>query len=280
MKIEFIQKIIDKIRRKPNFTLILLQKFEGFKKLNDVKTLILGSSHLQNNYIAVEGEYNFAISSQDLYYGYNLYKKLNNPSLKNIVIAFSVFTPGLSIIKTQCADFCIPYKVLFDIDYQDFDVAEEKQLFKLEDNIKKEIEMYLSKDVVSKQYRGNLVWYPHKKFNAQKARERALKHYKNNQRENNQMNFCVNLLNDTCANGQKIYFVLPPVTKSYREALPEKDIVFKDLYNLVKDYDHAKILDYYDTDYFDERADFTNEDHLNKKGAQKLSTLIRRDING
>ena len=68
MKIEFIQKIIDKIRRKPNFTQILLQKFEGFKKLKDVKTLILGSSHLQNNYIAVEGEYNFAISSQDLYY--------------------------------------------------------------------------------------------------------------------------------------------------------------------------------------------------------------------
>ena len=279
MKIEFIQKIIDKIRRKPNFTLILLQKFEGFKKLNDVRTLILGSSHLQNNYIAVEGEYNFAISSQDLYYGYNLYKKLNNPSLKNIVIAFSVFTPGLSIIKTQCADLCIPYKVLFDIDYQDFDVAEEKQLFKLEDNIKKEIEMYLSKDVVSKQYRGNLVWYPHKKFNAQKARERALKHYKNNQRENNQMNFCVDLLKDARANGQKIYFVLPPVTKSYRDALPEKDIVFKYLYNLVKAYDHAKILDYYDTDYFDERADFTNEDHLNKKGAQKLSVLIRGELN-
>lgn len=279
MKIKFIQKIIDKIRHKPNFTLILLQKFEGFKKLKDVKTLILGSSHLQNNYIATEGEYNFAISSQDLYYGYNLYKKLNNSSLKNIVIAFSVFTPGLSIIRTQCANFCVPYKMLLGIDYQDFNVAEEKLLYKSEDTIKKEIEMYLNKDIVPKQYRGNLLWYPHKKFNAQKARERALKHYKNNQRENNQMEWCVKLLNDCSANNQKVYFILPPVTKSYRDALPKKDIVFKDLYNLVKNYNNAKILNYYDTDYFDEKTDFTNEDHLNKKGAQKLSTLIRKNIN-
>lgn len=280
MKIEFIQKIIDKIRRKPNFNQMLYSKLEGLKNFDEIKTLILGSSHLQNGYIAEEGEYNFAISSQDLYYGYNLYKKLNNPSLKNIVIAFSVFTPGLSIIKTQCADFCVPYKVLLGIDYQNQEDAKNKKLYEIEDFVKKEAEGFIKSVSLPKNYRGNHIWYPHKKFNAQKARERALKHYKNNQRENNQMNFCVNLLNDTCANGQKIYFVLPPVTKSYRDALPKKDIVFKDLYNLVKAYDHAKILDYYDTDHFDERADFTNEDHLNKKGAIKLSALIRRDING
>lgn len=280
MKIEFIQKIIDKIRRKPNFNQMLYSKLEGLKNFDEIKTLILGSSHLQNGYIAEEGEYNFAIASQDLYYAYNIYKKINRPSLKNIVISISVFTPGLSIIKTQCADFCVPYKVLLGIDYQNQEDAKNKKLYELEDYVKKEAEGFIRSVSLPKNYRGNHIWYPHKKFNAQKARERALKHYKNNQRENTQMNFCVDLLNDARANGQKIYFVLPPVTKSYRDALPEWEIVYKSLIDLIQNYDNAKILNYYHTEALDEDTDFSNEDHLNKKGAQKLSTLIRRDING
>ncbi len=279
MKIRIIQKLIDKIRKKPTFDSALADKWVGFKKLDDIETLVLGSSHLQNGYVAKEKEFNFAISSQDLYYGYNIYKLVNNPTLKNIVISFSVFTPGLSIIKTSQADFCLPYKTLMGIEYQYIEDAKNKNLFKLEKSTKKDLEKYQKKLTLPKEYRGNMTWYPHKKFLDTEAKERALKHYKNNQRENSQMQYCVNLLEETRKNNQKVYFVLPPATIGYREALASKEELFKDLFDLVKQYDNAKILNYYDTDLFDENTDFTNEDHLNKQGALKLSNLIRKDMN-
>ena len=37
MKIEFIQKIIDKIRRKPNFNQMLYSKLEGLKNFDEIK---------------------------------------------------------------------------------------------------------------------------------------------------------------------------------------------------------------------------------------------------
>ncbi len=278
MKICFIQELIDKIRNKSSFDMILLDKWVGYQKLSDIKTLVLGSSHLQNGFYATEGEYNFAISSQDLYYGYNLYKILNRPTIKNIVISFSVFTPGLSIIKTKQADFCLPYKTIMNIEYQNKEDAEIKNLFKLEKKHQKKLEKYQAKLSLKKDYRGNLAWYPHKKFFNTEAKERALKHYKNNQRENSQMNYCEKLISDARKNNQNIYFILPPATIGYREALPNKDELFKSLFELVEKYNNAKVLNYYDTDLFNADTDFTNEDHLNKQGAIKLSELIRKEI--
>ena len=279
MKIRLIQKLIDKIRKKSSFDMILMDKWVGYQNQNDIKTLVLGSSHLQNGFYAIEGEYNFAISSQDLYYGYNLYKVLNRPTIKNIIVSFSVFTPGLSIIKTKQADFCLPYKTIMNIEYQNKEDAETKNLFKLQKSVKKELEKYQQKLSLKKDYRGNLAWYPHKKFFLEKAQERALKHYKNNLRENSQMNYCENLISDAQKNNQNVYFILSPTTVGYRKALPAKEEVFKSIISLAKKYDNAKILDYFDSDLFDENTDFTNEDHLNKQGAIKLSELIRKEIN-
>lgn len=279
MKINFVQKLIDKIRNKPDFTNLLADKVYAIKSVENIKTLILGSSHLANGYIANEDEFNFALPSQDLYYAYNIYKKLNQKNIRNIVIAFSVFTPGLSIIRTQCAEFAVNYKLLLDIDYQDKNYATSQGLFDKENEYKKRIEKYNLNIKIPNNYRGNLVWYPKSKFNAKKAQERALKHLKNNQRENSQMNYCLKLLNLAKENNQKVFFILPPATLAYRKALPKKEIIFKDLYELIKGFDNAAILNYYDTDLFDEKKDFSNEDHLNKKGATKLSDLIRGKIN-
>lgn len=274
-----IQALIDKIRNKQSFAQQLFYKIEGLKHKGTIKTLILGSSHLANGYWAEDEEYNLSMPSQDLYYAYNLYKEFNNSNIKNIVIAFSVFTPGLSIIRTICSDFCIPYKVLLDIPYQDNEVAIKKQLYLKENKCKTEIEEYKKNFKIEYPCNGNLLRYPHKKFNKKKACDRALKHLKNNKRENSQMHYCVDIIELATKNNQNIFFVLPPTTKTYREVLPPKEIIFKELINVVQNYSNAKILNYFDTDYFDEVKDFTNEDHLNRQGAIKLASFVRKEIN-
>ena len=279
MKIKILQEIWDKIRNKPTFTKLLVYKYFGYQQnAQNVHTLILGSSHLANGFYSQEGEYNFALPSQDLYYAYNLYKKLNQKNLKNIIIAFSVFTPGLSIIKTKCADFCVSYKVLMDIEYQDVEEAQSKNLPELEKSIKKEVDLYKKSLKIPANYFGNLLRFPSAKFNSKKAQKRALGHYKNNQRELNQMEFCEKIVQEAGANAQKVYFVLPPCTKSYREALPATEKVFEVLFKLVEQNENAKVLNYYDKDLFD-KSEYSNEDHLNKKGAIKLANFIRKDIN-
>ena len=279
MKIKILQEIWDKIRNKPTFTKLLVYKYFGYlQNAQNVHTLILGSSHLANGYYPQEGEYNFALPSQDLYYAYNLYKKLNQKSLKNIIIAFSVFTPGLSIIRTKCSDLCVPYKVLMNINYQDAEVAQSKNLFESEKIIEKEIELYKKNLKIPENYFGNLLRFPGAKFNSEKAQKRALGHYKNNQREISQIDFCAKIIEEARVNNQKVYFVLPPCTKEYRKALPETKKVFEVLYQLVEQNDNAEILNYYDKDLFD-KSEYSNEDHLNRKGAIKLAKLVREDIN-
>lgn len=278
MKIKFLQNIIDKIRNKPNFTKLLVYKVKGYGKLREIETLILGSSHLANGYIPIEGEYNFAMPSQDLYYAYNLYKKFNNYDVENLVIAMSVFTPGLSIIKTQCAEFSVPYKVLLGIDYQEEEFAQKKDLYSLEQKCQEEIEKYKKEIRIPYEYYGGLLKFPHKKFDVEKAHERALGHLKNNQRPISQMHYCNKILDMAKQYNQRVFFVIPPVTKAYREVLPNKEFLFKDLYEIVKNYDNAIVLDYYDTGLFNEKKDFTNEDHLNQRGAEKLAKLVREKI--
>lgn len=277
MKFVLLQNFIDKIRKKPNTTKLITYKWLSYKNTKNVETLILGSSHLANGYYAQNGEFNFALPSQDLYYSYNLYKKINRSTIKNIVVAFSVFTPGLSIVKTKCSDLCIPYKLLFDIEYQDDAFIQEKKNLYLEKEIEKEIKTYIKAYKEGDAEYGNLLRYPSPKFNAPKAVTRSLKHLKNNQREKDQMVFCKNIIDEAASNGQNVIFVLPPTTKAYRASLPATDLMFEKLYKLCNNKQHVMIINLFDTKIFDKK-DFTNEDHLNKKGAIKCSSYIRSRI--
>lgn len=278
MKIDCIQRLIDRIRRKPNFPECLTCKVEGYKLQDNVETLILGSSHVANGYTPIEGEYNFAMPSQDLYYTYNVYKKVNRPTIKNLVVSFSVFTPGLSIVRTKCSDFCVPYKLLLDIDYQNASFAEENGLFKMESGVAEEIEYCRKHSRMPKNYLGGILRYPRTKFDKKASERQALGHYKNHQREDSQMSYCEALIKDAKANNQKVFFVITPTTDVYRNVLPPKEDIFKILYDMVSQYDNTKVLDYFDSKSFDEKVDFTNEDHLNKHGADKLSNFVREEI--
>jgi len=279
MRINFIQNLIDKIRNKPNFTKQLVYKIEGYNKAENVSRIILGSSHLANGYYAVEGEYNLAMPSQDLYTAYELYKRLNRPDIKQVIIAISAFTPGLSTIKTISADFCVSYKCLLGIDYQYEEDAKEKNLYSKEVSCCQEIAEYKNNLTIGSDTHGNLLRYPHRNFNNKKLKERALKHFKNNQREISQLPYCEKILEIAKSNNQKVFFVIPPVTKSYVNAIPNKDILFIKLKEIVEKWDNAEIFNFFEAEGFDEKTDFTDEDHLNKNGAVKFANLVRGLVN-
>lgn len=276
MRINFVQEIIDRLRHKIPSLKTLVKKKYGYMTVNasSINTLILGSSHLACGFRAGEGEFNFASPSQDLYYAYNLYKKYNTEFVKDIILSFSVFTPGHILIRTKMSKYCILYKLLFDIDYQDKEIAQKQGLYKLEKSYRKEIERYINKEKpVFENYCGNMSEYPEDEFNRKKIKEQALKHYKNNQRKNNQIDFLVKLIDETSINNQNLYIVIPPAEDEYRSYLPESRELFSKLYKVCEGYKNVKILNFYNSKEF-KHSDFCDGHHLKLQGAEKLTQLI------
>ena len=75
---------------------------------------------------------------------------------------------------------------------------------------------------------------------------------------------------------QNVHIVLSPATKEYKACLPNSSELFKDLYN-VNGLEKATLINLYDSEMFDSE-DFGDLDHLNSKGAEKLSNYVRNLI--
>lgn len=95
------------------------EKFFQWKTNKDkIETLILGSSHGLYGYRAEGSEFNLCDVSQDLYYSYHLYAlSCDFPQLKNVVLFYSVFSPGHVLEKTAENVKCLFYKELYHIPY-------------------------------------------------------------------------------------------------------------------------------------------------------------------
>lgn len=257
---------------------ILANKAQGIEFCkNKINTLIIGSSYLEKGYIADKNEYNLASSAQDLYYTYNLYKLYNNKNIKNIITSFSVFTPCVSLIKTSNGSMSILFKELFGIDYQDTETAIKREYHLLEKEYKKAIKKHYTKSKNDENYRGNKSDYPTPFKNVIDAEIIATKHYKYNNGKISQLGYLEKLIKETAKNNQNIIFVITPTTDEYRKMLPDKSELFKDLYNITKEYQHIKIFDFYDSTIFS-KEDFFDYDHLNQKGAEKLTEIIKSVI--
>lgn len=277
MRLRFIQTIIDMFRQKAWGMPEIADKFYGINRNPKIETLVLGTSHLMCGYLPKEGEYNLAFSSQDLYYSYELYKKYNNPEIKNIIISFSVFTPGHVLVLGSNAILACYSKLIFGIDYQYQDAAKKKKLYSEEKKFKKIIGKYLEKLNLESSYRGEHRNHNPIKIDEKRAEIIALKHYKNNQRELNQIDFCKKLIEATQENGQKLYFILPPALEIYKKHLPSSEAIFKPLYEVILGQKHVEVLNFYDSDDFIEE-DFADSDHLNLKGAEKLTKMIHEKV--
>lgn len=273
MKKHIFQDIIDLIRNKTVAVESFVEFENQLKNINDKETLIIGSSHIADGYIPQKNEVSFAFHSQDLYYSYNLYKLTKHSNIKNVIMSFSVFSDGYTLIKTNESKFCIPLKLIFGIPYQYEDVAKYNRLYLFEYQYKRKInkcrknrEKYVRKPYIVKN-----------DFDLNIIKKRATSHYKNHLREISQMNYFIKILEETKAKNQNLYIVITPVTSMYRNELPPSEEIFSNMKNITKEFPHCCVLDYFNDEEFT-IEDFYNGDHLNKKGAEKLTNLIRKEI--
>lgn len=278
MRIQFIQNIIDSLRNKTWGMGTLVNKYLGIEKKPNIKTLILGSSHLMSGYLPNQDEYNLAFNSQDLYYSYKLYNKYNNNNIKNIIISFSVFTAGQKLGLGSEADACAILKIIYNIDYQYPEIAKAKKLHKKEVFYQKAYEKYLKIVNLPKNYRGEISSSKKKNIREKDIKIRALKHLKNNLRENNNLEYCTKLINATKENNQNLIFIIPPATTIYKSVLPSSEEIFNQFYKITQNNEHIKIINLYDSNQFND-SDFYDGDHLNNTGAKKLTKIIHDKCN-
>ena len=280
MKTSFLRDFADIIRGKVPYLENVLAVYNVYKNIKDYETVALGSSHMAS-YQPKENGLNLCISSQDLYYSYEMYKLLNeeNPKLKNIIVSFSLFTPGHCLIKTGESRMTILYKIFFGIDYQYPEIAKEKHFGIIERYYRYKLRKYYEKRKFIEGYRGGMPenYFETTNLNSKKAKAVAIKHYKNNRRECSQMYLLKEFIRDVQKNNQNLYLFMAPNSKEYRENLPSKEELFKEMYEVISDEPNVHVIDFYNAEGFEDE-DFFDELHLNIKGAKKISKYINKII--
>lgn len=200
-------------------------------------------------------------------------------NLKNVVIAFSVFSPGYDLQKTKLGGDCVAYKQIFGIDYQSLKVASEKNFFNLEREVDKAVRRKMRIKWALRAITKNP--YPkktsNKNFQTEEIKQRAEKHLKNNQREPDQMQHFLELLDETHKNKQKVFVVVTPVMKIFRDYLPPKEQLFKKATDVCAKFSNVEVLNFYDCEEFLPNM-FLDPDHVNKQGAILLTEKILHHV--
>ena len=267
------QKTVNKCIYTPFFDELILKYDEWKLKKSDIETLILGSSHAAAGFVSKQYSptaFNLASASQDLYYSYRLLQCCSKESkkLKEVYLFFSVFSCGSELQKTSEKERCAYFKYLFEIPYK---YKTDKDL----ERYYKQASLYYKKKENNKKIDTN--GFIEQKIFFDKnfpVEERARTHLRENQRINDSLSFLEKIRDFCIQNNIKLFIIIPPARKDYREALPDESILFEKLYKI-------KNLPIIKSYYADENfvySDFGDFDHLNGQGAQKLTSLIKKDV--
>lgn len=225
-------------------------------------------------YYPNENEFNFAITSQDLYYSYNLYKITNNPNIKNIIISFSDFSSYHSLAHSPSpySNYPLYYEALCDIPLQSGknniqEVRELKNIIKIQSN-----------KTINNSYNGQYLHYQNQQYQENKddALHWALKYNKRFYTiKHEAIKYLLKFLEDTNKNNQQLIIVITPIMSDLfkKVSIPE-DELFRELYMLAKPYKQCKIINYRNSKDFT-KEDFADWEHLNCDGAKKLANKIR-----
>jgi hypothetical protein len=240
--------------------------------LNNIQTLALRGSHADYS-VFTEGEhsiYNLGLTSSDLYVSFKLYENYSGKmrNLDNVVLFYSVFTSGLSLVKINEKYRLVSYKYFFGIPYQDESLIDYKVEKKIQNKCRK-----INIPQIEDEYFG----YEKKDefITTTSAEQRAKTHLRENKRVPNQLEWLERFIQLVKKDKRQLYIVIPPAKKSYMECLPKKSKLFEKLYSL--DLSGVEIIDFYGSPLFDD-SDLGDFDHMNEKGAKKLSNELIKYI--
>lgn len=242
------------------------------KHASDIEVIGIRGSYVDYGFYAqdITKFYNLGLTSTDLYVTYWMYvndlRKL--PRLKSIVLYYSVFAPGLSLIRTNEKYRQVVYDYFFNIPIQKEASLNEN----LVSHIKKKCREFVGNEV-DENY-----WGYEKKtfFLSIEAEKRVVTHLRENNREPDQMEWLMKLSQKLDEDGRNLYIVITPFRSDYKRELPECSVLFHKLYDLQLA-PNTRILNYFYSPLFDD-SDFGDTDHLNEKGAMKITDEIRKEI--
>lgn len=264
-----------KIIKRPNlfddkeFLHYVYKKKKGLENnVENIETLALRGSNADYGFYSPlwKNSYNLGLTSSNLYTIYHIYNNYRGElkNLKNVIIFFSVSAPGFSLIKTSERYRAVSYQYYFNIPYPINHNIESKYKIRI---IKKCVK--LKRPYIENDYSG----YDKKEYYGTHilAKDRVKTHIRENKREPDQMQWLESLYRLIDNDKRRLIIVIPPFRDDYKKLLPDKEILFKKLFRIKG----LNILDYYDSKMFT-NDDHGDTDHLNEKGAIKLTKEIKK----
>jgi hypothetical protein len=250
-------------------TYVYKKKIALENSANKITTIGLRASTTDYSFYSPiwDGAFNLGLTSSDLFSIYHLYDIYRNklPNLKNIIIFFSVCAPGYELIKTSEKYRAVTYNYFFHIPY----------------NLEKEIKPKYIKRIVRKCaeikvpdldpfYNGyELQSYFGVNISAE---DRFRTHYRENQRDPDQMYWLKSLIEKVTADNRRLIVIIPPVRSDYKKILPQELSLYEKLLNL--NLTGLEIISYFDSELFND-SDFGDVDHLNENGAIKITNDLK-----
>ena len=238
-----------------------------------IELAVLGSSHAQYGFCETDRDINLGVSSQDLYYSYQLYQKcrLMFLNLKRVVLFYSDFSAGFEEERSKMISQTLKYNQYFGIPPKNPILYAEKNM---------DTSMPFAPYKI-REFDFNTPYpfpCPFGKVpqTEEDIKTRVEKHLKHAARGNNQTAFVEKLIRIAIDDGIRLLIVVPPMTEKYLSYVPVHLNVFEKLEELIKRY-QGQVLYlncYRDKDFTSE--DFADCDHLNQQGAQKLTAKIRQ----
>ena len=239
---------------------------------DSLRTLVLGSSHGDYGFVPEGDEFNLCGASQDLYLSYALYERCSDfPSLKTVVLFYSVFSAGSETEKTIEKERCLYYKKFWDVPYRFHDESFWKPK-------EEPFAAWLRAHKVETRpdYRG---WDDRHAFLPESAsvENRVESHLKNNRRRNGQVAYVEKMIELANRKGHRFVVVIPPCRNDYTAFCPPYDELFSELLGVLRRHHNISLLSFWgDSSFVD--SDFGDMDHLNRRGAENLTAKINAQL--
>ena len=250
---------------------------------DSLETIVLGSSHGDYAFdpACLPGSFNLCYRSLDLKHCHYLYRRVIDlcPNLKNIVLFYSVFSPGHVLERSPNEGDIGPlFSALFElgVEYQadHLNALSEALTRQLQDGMAVTLAQEAAK------LDGHAGFFPAYKGAAPASEfgSRLLSHIKLNY-EAGADYYLLKILATANALGHNVHIVIPPVTSMYRKTVGTRSsVIFRELIEVVGLFPWrvpVKVLNGYDDEAYKDEF-FVDSDHLdaNGEGTRLLSQAI------
>ena len=244
----------------------------------DIEVLILGSSHSYadvNPYLIPGKAFNAAHSGQTFEFDLKILKKYEFPNLRMIIIPISYFSYFAKLDGPYLCKYSLYYKLETD---EGLKTLSEFLSYPLIDNVRRIINYYLKRrDENESNKLGQRI---KRKESPQSLEESgidaALRHtHKDTKYVSQNVSFLENIIQIARNKNSIVILFTPPAYRTYTENLDAEQLkaMYQITEDILKKYDNCYYIDFLkDTDFTAE--DFWDSDHLNAKGADKLTRKL------